>query len=120
MSEPSESLESLRDSYCEAQVFVNTSTHSPIPCSLLEAMSCGCAVVSTATCLIPEIIENGVNGFLSNDEDELRQYTVDLLNDPELAAKMGEEARRTIEKVFNMDRFVSEWNSVLRGVADYA
>ena len=120
LSEPSESLESLRDSYCEAQVFVNTSTHSPIPCSLLEAMSCGCAVVSTATCLIPEIIENGVNGFLSNDEDELRQYTVDLLNDPELAAKMGEEARRTIEKVFNMDRFVSEWNSVLRGVADYA
>ena len=120
LSEPAESLESLRDSYCESQVFVNTSTHSPIPCSLLEAMSCGCAVVSTATCLIPEVIKDGVYGFCTNDEDEMRERLVQLLNDPELAAKMGAEARKTIESMFNMDRFVSEWDAVLRGVADYA
>ena len=118
LSKPAESLEALRKDYSESQIFVNTSTHSPIPCSLLEAMACGCAVVSTATCLIPEIIDHGVNGFCSNDEEQLRQHMIDLLNDPDLCASMGEEARKTIEKMFGMDRFVSEWNDIFWGVVD--
>ena len=118
LSQPAESLESLRSDYSESQIFVNTSTHSPIPCSLLEAMACECAVVSTATCLIPEIIENGVNGFCTNDEDELRGYMTELLNDAELCKKLGKAARKTVEEMFGMDRFVEEWNNVIWGVVD--
>jgi glycosyltransferase involved in cell wall biosynthesis len=118
LSQPAESLESLRLDYSESQIFLNTSTHSPIPCSLLEAMACECAVVSTATCLIPEIIENGVNGFCTNDEDELKKYMTELLNDAELCKKLGKAARKTIEEMFGMDRFVSEWNSVIWDVVD--
>ena len=43
---------------------------------------------------------------------------IDLLNDPDLCASMGEEARKTIEKMFGMDRFVSEWNDIFWGVVD--
>ena len=118
LSQPAESLEALRLDYSESQIFVNTSTHSPVPCSLLEAMACECAVVSTATCLIPEIIENGVNGFCTNDEDELKKYMTELLNDAELCKKLGKAARKTIEEMFGMDRFVSEWNNVIWGVVD--
>ena len=118
LSQPAGSLEELRAAYSESQIFVNTSTYSPIPCSLLEAMACGCAVVSTATCLIPEIIENGINGFCSNNEDELRQYLIDLLNDPDLCADLGKMARQTIESKFGMDGFVNNWNEVFRGVVD--
>ena len=67
--------------------------------SLLEAMSCGCAVVSTETCMIPEVIENGVNGFMTNDEKQMERYLVDLLNDKNLAKEIGDNARKTIVKI---------------------
>ena len=80
---------------------------------MMEAMACGCPVVSTENCMIPEIIEHGVSGFMSNDPEELKRYCQKLLDDPELARKMGEAARKTIEESFNLDRFVSDWNNLL-------
>jgi hypothetical protein len=116
LSEPAPSTEALVREYQQARIFLNTSTISPVPTALLEAMACGCAVVSTATCMIPEIIENGVNGFISNDEFELRKQCELLLNDPSMALKMGKAAVETIEKKFNKERFVDQWNTVFRSV----
>jgi len=114
MSEPSSSIEDLVSSYRTAKVFLNTSTISPIPMSLLEAMSCGCAVVSTATCVVPEIIENGVNGFITNSPEEMKYYVELLLSDEvdSMRSSMGREARNTILSKFSVDRFISEWNEV--------
>jgi glycosyltransferase involved in cell wall biosynthesis len=112
LAKPAESLDALVKEYCSASVFLNTSTVSPVPTSLLEAMSCGCAVVSTATCMIPEIIENGVNGFISNDEDELKSYIKDLLDHSELRRNVGEAARQTILDRFSEDKFINNWNNI--------
>lgn len=112
LSEPAKSTEDLVNAYNECGVYLNTSTLSPIPMSLLEAMSCGCAVVSTATCMIPEIIDNGVNGFISNDETELRSYLFKLLEDKELRATIGNNARQTIENKFSLSAFINGWNNV--------
>lgn len=96
--------------YNKCSVYLNTTTLSPIPMSLLEAMACGCPVVSTATCMIPEIVENGVNGFISNDEKELNGYVNTLLNDESLRTKMGENARKTISEAFSEKNFINNWN----------
>jgi glycosyltransferase involved in cell wall biosynthesis len=112
LSTPTTTVEELVGEYNNSRVFLNTSTVSPVPTALLEAMACGCAVVSTATCMIPEIIENGVNGFLSNDEKQLREYCILLLQDTELAKKMGQAARQTILDRFHKDRFIKDWNII--------
>ena len=75
-------------------------------------MSSGCAVVSTETCMIPEIINNEENGFMSNDPEKLKQYVIDLLNDEDLAKEMGKKARETILKKFTLDSFTKTWNKV--------
>ena len=111
-SQPAKSIEDLVAEYNKASVFLNTSTISPVPTSLLEAMACGCAVVTTATCMIPEIIENGVNGFMSNDEEELRGYVKKLLDDKELAINLGNQARETIKKNFSEEKFINNWNTI--------
>jgi hypothetical protein len=116
LSQPASSTEELVSEYNKCKVYFNSSTLSPIPTSLLEAMSCGCAVVSTATCMIPEIIENGVNGFISNDENELRSYIELLLNDNELNRSIGQKARQTIIDKFSEDRFVNEWNNIFDAI----
>jgi glycosyltransferase involved in cell wall biosynthesis len=117
LSKPAGSLKELVRAYQSSRVFLNTSTLSPIPTVLLEAMACGCAVVSTATCMIPEIIEHGVNGFISNEESELKEFLATLLNDESLAQKMGERARETVLKQFAEEKFIQEWNMIFHSVS---
>lgn len=112
LSKPAASIEELVSEYQNAAVFLNTSTVSPVPTSLLEAMSCGCAVVTTATCMIPEIIKNGINGFISNDESELRGYIEKLLYDEELREELGKNARKTILDRFSEEKFLDKWNKI--------
>jgi glycosyltransferase involved in cell wall biosynthesis len=112
LSEPAKSLEDLRDEYNKCAVFFNSSTHSPIPTVVVEAMSCGKPIVSTNTCAIPDFVKHGVNGFLSNDEAELKEYLVKLLNDKDLREKMGAEARKTILENFSESVYLNKWNNV--------
>ena len=98
--------------YNRCGVYLNTSTLSPIPTSLLEAMACGCAVVSTATCMIPEVIQNGVNGIVSNDETELRNAVIELLNNPAKRQELGNNARQTILNRFSEKEFIDNWNQL--------
>ena len=116
LSKPALSIEALANEYRESLIFLNTSTISPVPTSLLEAMACGCAVVSTATCMIPEIIENGVNGIISNNETELRKACQELLADSARAIELGRNAIKTIHTKFNKERFLQQWDEVFRSV----
>ena len=115
---PSKSPEELVQFYRQSTVFVNTSLLSPLPTSLLEAMSCGLPVVSTKNCAIPEVVTHGYNGFLSNDEKELRKYCVELLNNPSLAKEMGNNARQTILQNFQEQRFIEDWKNIFYQAAN--
>ena len=112
LSEAPKSVDELVKQYQESLVYINPSVLSPVPTSMLEAMACGCAVVSTATCEIPNFIKHGQNGFISNDEGELRGYIQKLLEEPQLAEKMGACARETIKEKFSEERFVNQWNTI--------
>jgi len=118
LSIPAESTEHLRQIYQKSRIFYNTSLHSPVPSVLLEAMACGCAIVSTATCMIPEIIQNGVNGLISNDPKELKSYLNMLLQNEPIAQKLGQNARKTIETKFSLERFTAAWNNVFNKILE--
>lgn len=62
----------LASYYAQADVFVLLSRWEGVPLSLLDAMAHGCVVVATNVGAIPELIDDGKNGFLvpdSGDED---------------------------------------------------
>ena len=112
LSEPAKDVYDLSSKYNSSRIFLNTSIASPIPTTLLEAMSCGCAVVSTATGMIPEIVEHGYNGLISNDPKELAGYVSDIRNDPDLAKTLSENATKTIQEDFSLNAFVERWNQI--------
>lgn len=116
LSKPTQSIEHLVSELNNAQVFVNTSLISPVPTALLEAMSCGCAVVSTNNCMIPEIIENGRNGYLCDTPEEMNKICKYLLGDAKECARLGAEARQTIINKFSLEKFVENWNIVFQKV----
>lgn len=69
----------------------------------LEAMAAGLPVLGNQHPTSP--IKHGVSGFLSDDPDELHKYARMLLEDRNLAALMGQEARKTAMERFSMSRF---------------
>lgn len=118
LSAPAASVHDLVLHYRRARVFVNTSLVSPVPTALLEAMACGCAVVSTANCMIPEVVEHGVSGLLANDAAGIAGHCRTLLADAGLCKKLGEAARRTVLERFALGRFVADWDAVLREASE--
>ena len=66
--------------------------------SLLEAMSCGCAVVGSATAPVQEVIRDRHNGLLVDffAPQQLAEAINELLNDRNLAQELGKAARSTV------------------------
>lgn len=71
-----------------------------------EAMACGTAAVVTDVASLPEVVSDGVTGFIvpSDDLDALRQRLRQLCEDPARAAQMGVAARQRVLDRFTWDR----------------
>ncbi len=81
-----------------------SSTTEGLPVVLLEACSAAVPVVATAVGGIPEVIAEGVNGYLvpSGDAVRLAQRILDLSRSRELRQTMGRQGRERIEKEFSV------------------
>lgn len=104
-----EYLEQLR----RCRIYFNPTRESIMPMALYDAMAMGMPIVTTATCGIPEVIEHGYNGYMSNDPKELRHYIDLLMKDDKECMRLGRNARKTCERFFNSDRMASEWKALI-------
>ncbi len=110
LSKMADNTDHLRELYRHASVFLNTTLWSSCPFSLLEAMSVGCPIVTTATTMMPDFIENGVNGFITNDPVVMKERLKELVDNQETAKRIGAAGRETIIQQFGQQRFLDEWN----------
>lgn len=62
---------------------------------------------------IPYLIQNGENGFVSDDIDELRMYMNQLLKDDSLAKKISINGRNSAIRHFNKDMIAASWKEFL-------
>jgi glycosyltransferase involved in cell wall biosynthesis len=84
--------------------------------SLIEAMALGMPVVALATTEVPEAVPAAA-GVVSTDVGELRAGLRRLIDDPGEARVHGEAARRAAVERFGLERFLSDWDSLLEEVA---
>jgi glycosyltransferase involved in cell wall biosynthesis len=86
--------------------------------SLLEYMVLRKAVVATDVYGINEVVHEGVTGHLvpQDDYQQMGDKISDLLDNPELAWKMGEHGYEYVIKECSIDKLVSEHEAVFREV----
>jgi len=77
-------------------VFVLPSLSEGLPTVVCEAMNCGLPVVATAVDGTPEIVRDGETGILipTGDPPALAAALARILDEPEVAARMGAAALR--------------------------
>jgi len=79
-----------------------------IPVALMEAMGMGMPVISSRVSGIPELVEQDRSGLLirPGDSRALADFACLLLDDPERAARLGSEARRTVIEGYSVAKYV--------------
>ena len=90
------------------------------PLVVLEALSAALPVVTTPVGAIPEIVDDGKEGFLvgPGDIDAMTDRIAQLLNNPALRAEMGRSARLRYERDFTAERFADRLGAIWESVTD--
>lgn len=91
--------------YALMDVLVHPSLRDGMPNAALEAMACGLPVIATPVGGILDALEDGENGVLVNVNDAaaLAGKIVELLDDPQKRAGLGQRARETVVEKFGLE-----------------
>jgi glycosyltransferase involved in cell wall biosynthesis len=101
-----------------ASLIVSASYAEGISNAVLEAMAARRAVIGTAVGGTPELVRDGVTGFLvrPGEPPDIARRVVALLRDPALARRMGEEGRAAVEREFSVERMRRSYDALYCGV----
>lgn len=110
------------DALHSAQVYVLPSYVEGLPMGVLEAMAAGLPIVASPVGGIPDLVEDGVHGFLvkTGDIAGLAQALFRLLRDPALCHRMGEAGRQRVAECYVSERVVPQVEAIYRRLLEKA
>ncbi len=106
----------IHEQIADAGMFVLSSNTEGMSNALLEAMMMGLPCISTACTGSKEIIQNGVNGLLTEigNTEELADAIARMADHPEQAEIMRQNAMKTAEK-FQAEKVMKQWRELILG-----
>ncbi len=113
------SVDESRRIYNACKVWILTSRREGLPAPILEAMSCGAAVVTTAFPTVGYLVDHGCNGLVApiDDVDALTEAVSQLLGDDVLRKNLIDNASKTVTE-FSWERSCDKFEKVLNRVYD--
>jgi len=114
-------LEERASFFKRADIFVLPTYAEGMPIAVLEAMAAGLPVITTPVGGVPELVEEGVEGYLVNpgDIDALADRIVRLANDLDQRRRMGRCGRAKARR-FDLDLTLKQLGAELRRAAGAA
>lgn len=100
--------------YPDLDVVVLTSKNEGTPVSLIEAMACARPVVATRVGGVPDVVREGVTGFLvpPGETQIFCQRLESLLDNVEKRRAFGERGREWVRQRYSKERLVSDMKSL--------
>lgn len=101
-------------------IFVSVSAKEGLGVSLLEAGSYGVPIVATNVGGIPEIVQDGVTGFLvpPRDSKALTEKTVYMLAHRPEANIMGQQAKEWVRSNFSVEQMADSYVLLYESVTE--
>lgn len=98
----------------DSGIFCLPSRNEGMPMSMLEMMAYGLPCVVTPVGGIPQVIEDGKNGFMVpvGDERLLASRLGELLESPSLRAEIGRNAREMVSERFGIEKSIVELGQI--------
>ena len=95
-------------------IFVLSSLTEGISLTLLEAMAANLPIVATDVGGNPEVVEDGLTGFLvpSKSCDEMAKKIEDLISNEKLIQMMGMAGRKRVEDKFSLNSMVRKYDTL--------
>jgi glycosyltransferase involved in cell wall biosynthesis len=97
------------------RVYLHPVRWTSLGLSLIEAMQLGMPVVALATTAVPEAVPPEA-GVVSNDPAVIGAALRHLHADPEEARRLGKAGRAAALERFGLDRFLDDWDRLLKEV----
>ena len=90
----------MQELYASHDVFLFPSLMEGLPSVLLEAMASGMPVITSETCGMPDVVEDGYNGLLVRpaDASAIEHAVLRLAGSPELAERLGQAAQLSMSR----------------------
>jgi glycosyltransferase involved in cell wall biosynthesis len=96
-----------------ADILLLTSDNEGTPTSVIQAGMAGVPTVATNVGSLPEVIENGVTGILTDpDEDALAMALESLILNPELRKNLGENAKKDMSRRYSISTMIESYQSL--------
>lgn len=104
----------------EADVLLMPSEMESFGLAALEGMSSGVVPVGTNVGGVPELITDGVDGYLCDvgDVERMAARAAELLTEPDRCRGMGLAARRTAVERFSTDLIIPKYEALYRQVVE--
>jgi glycosyltransferase involved in cell wall biosynthesis len=106
----------LPEFIAQYRFFFNPIRYTSLGLAVLESMMVGLPVVGMATTELVTVVQNEVSGFIHTDLDYLISKMNVLIHDRELAERLGSAGRKVAIERFNINRFINDWENLLRTV----
>ncbi|WP_404428348.1 N-acetyl-alpha-D-glucosaminyl L-malate synthase BshA [Sutcliffiella horikoshii] len=108
--------ENLEDLYSISDLMLLLSEKESFGLVLLEAMACGVPSVGTKIGGIPEVIDDGVTGYLSDvgDVEDIAKNAVRILDNATLHKEFAENAISRVKEHFSSRRIVEQYEDMYK------
>lgn len=111
--------EEVRAAYQSGDALLFPTRLEGLPLSVLEAMACGLPVVGSNVSSMPEVVEDGVTGFLRPLEvGHFVAAIQKIASDRSLLNRMSANARESAAKKFEITRMVEQYQLLFEGFVE--
>jgi hypothetical protein len=100
----------MREFYNSLDLYVCASRSEGTPRPILEASACGVPVLTTDVGIVPELVTEGVTGFVvERTPDAFQERLLWIVKNRDVLPSMGQAARKKMERDFRWESLVGQW-----------
>lgn len=102
----------------DSSIFVFPSSHESFGVVLLEAMSAGCAIITSNASGCPEVVGDTAILINPKDPEDIRRGLIKVIENENLRECLGKKARKRVENEFNWEKIAKEYLHIYKKVIE--